>query len=318
MKRLLLLLACLGTFGMNAQVTVFEDSFESYTDFSISGFGGWLTIDLDGLPTYTGGLPDNSPPEAFWPNAHDPQAWMVFNPTAALVSNSTDACTPAGAENRDFNPHTGFKYAASWASVPDDPPLDRNNDWLISPPISLGASNNNVSFWVKQLSTCYGTEIFRVGVYTGSGTPTGTDITPISGFQPVQATTTWEQKTYSLDAYSNQTIRIGIRNISVDAYLLMVDDFLVTSSNLATNDVLSAKFSTYPNPANDIVRLANAENISVNKIEVTDLNGRTVKTMNFTEGPATIEINVADLSSGMYMMNISSDQGKAVKKIIKN
>lgn len=315
MKKILLSALLLSFFGVNAQVTVFEDGFETYEDFAISGFGGWLTIDTDLLDTYIGGLPDGV---ATWPNGGDPQAWMVYNPTLAGVTNSTDAC--AGAlENRNFDARTGLKYASSWASVPPDTGTpDRNDDWLISPPVTLGNTNNNLSFWVKELSTCYDAEQFRVGVYTGTGTPTAGSFVVISGISPVNVTTsTWVEKTYSLAAYNNQTIRIGIRNVGKDHYMLMVDDFLVTSSNLSTNDVFSSKFSTYPNPSNGIVTLSNSDNIRINSINVTDLNGRTVKTITYSDAPADIQINIGDLSAGVYMMNIDSDQGKAVKKIVK-
>ncbi|HEX8562373.1 MAG TPA: T9SS type A sorting domain-containing protein [Flavobacterium sp.] len=316
MKKLLLSAALCCAIGLNAQVTVFEDSFETYEDFAITGFGDWITIDTDGLETYIGGLPDTATES--WTNGGDPQAWMVFNPTAAGVSNSTDACV-GGNENRNFDPRTGAKYAGSWASVPPDAGTpDRNDDWLISPPVTLGTSNNNVSFWVKELSTCYADEQFRVGVYTGSGIPTATQFTVISGIQPVNVnSTSWVQKTYSLAAYNNQTIRIGIRNIGKDHYMLMVDDFLVTSSNLGANDVLASKFATYPNPSNGIVTLSNLENIRVSQIQITDLNGRTVKTLSVSDASADIQVNIADLSAGVYMMNIDSDQGKAVKKIVK-
>ena len=316
MKKLLLSAVLLASIGINAQVTVFEDSFETYEDFAITGFGDWLTIDTDGLPTYIGGLPDGVDT---WPNGGDEQAWMIYTPAMAGVTNSTDPCTAGGDEDRNFNPRTGLKYAGSWASVPPDAGTpDRNDDWLISPPVSLGASNNNVSFWVKALSSCYDPEQFRVGVYVGSGIPTAANFTVISGPTPVNVgNTDWVQKTYSLAAYNNQTIRIGIRNVGKDHYMLMVDDFLVTSSNLATNDVLAAKFSTYPNPANGIVTLSNTDNIIVTQVTVTDINGRTVKTLSYSAAPSDIQINISDLTAGVYMMNISSDQGKAVKKIVK-
>ena len=48
---------------------------------------------------------------------------------------------------------------------------------------------------------------------------------------------------------------------------------------------------------------------------MTDLNGRIVmtKSVNATQG----QIAIGDLATGMYMMKISTDQGVATKKIIK-
>ena len=56
---------------------------------------------------------------------------------------------------------------------------------------------------------------------------------------------------------------------------------------------------------------------SINSIEITDLNGRVVKTVNAIDA-SNAQVNISDLSSGVYMMNITSDKGSVTKKIIKN
>ena len=312
MKKLLLSVFVASSFAANAQLIVFEDSFETYEDFLITGFGDWLTLDIDQFNTYTGGQPDGATP---WPNAGAPQAWMIFNPSTANVTNDA---TGASGETRNFDPKTGAKYAASWASVVEAP--QTNNDFLISPVLNLGASNNELTFWVKSMSDTYGLETFRVYVYAGTGTPTQlSDFTAISGLSNITAPfPVWEQKTYSLNAYSNQAIRVGIRNTGADHYMLMVDDFRVTSANLSVNEVLAGKFSTYPNPSNGIINLTNTESIQVNAISITDLNGRIVKEVKYTDAPENLQVNIADLASGMYLMNISSNAGVTTKKIVRN
>ena len=76
MKKLLLSLLFISGLSSNAQVTVFEDSFETYTNFAITGFGGWQTIDVDLLTTYGVGTGIS------WLNNGAPQAFMVYNPSA--------------------------------------------------------------------------------------------------------------------------------------------------------------------------------------------------------------------------------------------
>lgn len=315
MKKLLLSLFAVTSLSAGAQVTVFEDSFETYEDFAITGFGEWLTIDTDGLNTYTGGLPDGVDP---WPNSGAPQAWMIFNPSVAQVTNDAGPCDASGNEQRNFDPHTGLKYAGSWAGVPDA--VAANNDVLVSPPINLGASNNVVKFWVKQLAhpSCYGTEIFRVGIINAATTPTVfTDFTTISGFSNVAASEVWVEKTYTVPAaWANTQVRFGIQNRSADAYMLMVDDFVVTSSNLATNDLLANRFSVFPNPSSNVINVTSSDAIGVNQIQITDLNGRVVKDVTF-DGVSELQVNISDLTSGMYMMNIMSEEGTAVKKIVR-
>lgn len=82
-------------------------------------------------------------------------------------------------------------------------------------------------------------------------------------------------------------------------------------------NVVAAQFSVFPNPANNVVNIANADNILVNKVTVTDLNGRTVKNVSF-DNVSNVEVNVADLASGLYIMNITSDKGTTTEKFVKN
>ena len=100
----------------------------------------------------------------------------------------------------------------------------------MSPVLSLGVSNNAVSFWVKAMSDTYGPENYNVGVYIGNGTPTsGAEFTLISAASLTAPYAVWTEDTYDLSAYNNQDIRIGIHCISADRYMFMVDDFTATT-----------------------------------------------------------------------------------------
>lgn len=314
MKKLLLSLLFIAGLNANSQVTVFEDSFETYTNFAITNFGNWQTLDLDVLPTYGVGT------SYTWLNNGAPQAFMVFNPSATTppVVNTTTGVAGA-TENTNFTPHTGAKYAACWDAVPSTTGgATANNDFLISPVMTLGGSNNELRFWVKSLSDSYGLESYRVGVYVGSGNPTtSADFTTISGVQPLLAPyTAWEEKIFSLNTYANQTIRIGIRCVSADRYMFMVDDFKVTSSNLKTDDFFSNKFVVYPNPTNNVLTISNSDSILISNIILTDINGRTVKSL-ATENVSELQMNISELNAGLYFLNIETENGTATKKIIK-
>ncbi|WP_169628033.1 T9SS-dependent choice-of-anchor J family protein [Flavobacterium soli] len=288
----------------NAQSVVFEDSFETYDDFLITGIGDWLTIDLDGSTTYSGGGGID------WANEGAAQAFMVFNPTAAQVTNAT-----SGTEVRNFDPKTGLKYMGAWASV-----TPSNNDWLVSPVLNLtGATGSSLSVWVKSMSNSYGLETYKIGVYTGTGTPTtAADFTIISGAANLVAPyPAWAERIQSLAAYDGQNIRIGILCNSNDHYMFMVDDFKVTAATLKVNNNLETSFSVSPNPATTIVNLNNDANILMNEVKVTDINGRTVKSVKLNNVSNT-QVDISDLASGVYLMNVSSDQGTITKKIIKN
>lgn len=78
-------------------------------------------------------------------------------------------------------------------------------------------------------------------------------------------------------------------------------------------------FITYPNPANDFVKIALSENFSeVNEIEalVTDITGRVVKVEDrLTKTGNHFVLETAQLCSGMYLIEIKSGDQKSVKRI---
>lgn len=82
-----------------------------------------------------------------------------------------------------------------------------------------------------------------------------------------------------------------------------------------SNQLTDNSFSVYPNPAINVINFSNTVNAVVKSIELADLNGRVIKSLkiNAPEG----QISVSDLGTGIYMMKITSDQGVAVKKIVK-
>jgi hypothetical protein len=120
-----------------------------------------------------------------------------------------------------------------------------------------------------------------------------------------------------LAAYVGQSnLKIRFYYTGNDADSVSVDDVLV-SGTLGVNEVLSSSFKTFPNPVNNVVTISNSENISLSKVTITDINGRTVKSID-ANNLSEIQINVSDLNAGVYFMNINSEAGKAVKKFIKN
>lgn len=96
-----------------------------------------------------------------------------------------------------------------------------------------------------------------------------------------------------------------------------IDNIAVTGQTASVKNPIASQFSIYPNPATDVINIANADNILVNNVAVVDLNGRTVKSLNF-DGVTEAQVNIADLAAGMYLLNVSSDKGTMTKKIVKN
>ena len=182
-------------------VSSFNDDFESYDDFVLE-FSPWTNIDVDGSDTYGMETID-------WPNEYTPQAFIIFNPSMT---------TPAV---EDIVPHSGDKLAACFAAVPSP----TNDDWLISPQVMV-ENGSEVSFWVKSYTDDYGLERFNVGVSTTDTDPGSFTIISASPYEeaPVED---WTEYTYSLAGYEGEAVYVAIQCVSVDAFILLVDDFSV-------------------------------------------------------------------------------------------
>jgi len=85
---------------------------------------------------------------------------------------------------------------------------------------------------------------------------------------------------------------------------------------LSVNDFVSSKFTIFPNPVTDIVTITNNENIGVEQIKVFDISGKTVKSLRFNN-ENEVQLNLGDFASGMYLLHIKTNEGTAVKKVVK-
>ena len=306
MKKMLFSFLLLSSMGLSAQVTIFEDGFELYDNFIITNIGSWKQIDVDEAPTYgiEVGTPPNTTPVQYQ-NSGYTGSFIIFNKSATnpVVDDAWAA-------------KTGNKVIACFNALvnPQLPKKGPNNDWLISPQLQLGGSGNTLTFWAKSAASNYPNERFKVGVST-TGTAVG-DFTVISTGEYVQTTATWTQYTYNLDAYAGQAVYLSINCISNDQFALLIDDYKVTATTLSTDNFLVDNFSIYPNPTNGIVNIIGKNNAAINSIQITDVNGRIIKNLDMKDVQET-QIDITDLTAGMYFLNIQTDLGSGASKIIK-
>lgn len=85
---------------------------------------------------------------------------------------------------------------------------------------------------------------------------------------------------------------------------------------LSTDNFLAEKFNLFPNPATNVVNITNSENMLVNQIVIYDINGKQLNIQNFNN-EAEIKLNVENLASGTYMLHLQTNEGTAVKKLVK-
>ena len=74
----------------------------------------------------------------------------------------------------------------------------------------------------------------------------------------------------------------------------------------------------YPNPADRIVYLSNPRKLLLNQVEIFDLNGRLIQTVNLNETTeSNIPLNVDTLASAIYWVVIKGEQGRTVRRLLK-
>jgi len=111
---------------------------------------------------------------------------------------------------------------------------------------------------------------------------------------------------------------------STDQYypirFLKVDNILISAVNtlpkLNIVTIDSAKFNLYPNPATNIVNITNNENLVINQIEIYDFSGKLINIQNFNN-ETEIQLNVENLQSNTYILHLQTNEGLAIKKLIK-
>ena len=217
--------------AMKAQTVLFEDSFETYTDFDIANVGNWTLIDVDLKTTY--GFNGVT-----FPNTQVAKSFQVFNSTT-----TTPPLDPTAASN--WTAKTGLKAMVCFAA--DSAPW--NNDWLVSPQVLIPAGGGaKLSFWGKGCDATYGAEKFKVLVST-TGTAVG-DFTAISGVTITPSDAAWHEYTYNLNAYAGQQIHVAIQCTSEDQFGFAVDDFKIISTVIPT---VAPDCPTLSSPANAAV-----------------------------------------------------------------
>jgi hypothetical protein len=93
-----------------------------------------------------------------------------------------------------------------------------------------------------------------------------------------------------------------------------LDDTSLLSS--ITNPSNSNKFTITPNPVKDKVTIENLLN-SIDSIIIYDLKGIEIKKIEVNQSLKNIQVDISDLSKGLYLIKIGSEKKCEIQKIIK-
>ncbi|MFN3756238.1 MAG: T9SS type A sorting domain-containing protein [Flavobacterium sp.] len=95
-----------------------------------------------------------------------------------------------------------------------------------------------------------------------------------------------------------------------------IDNISIVVPTASLPSIESKGISMYPNPAKDILNVTSTNN-SITSTIITDSNGRVIKSFN-ANSSLNFSMDVNDLSVGMYILVISTNDGISASKFIKN
>lgn len=75
-------------------------------------------------------------------------------------------------------------------------------------------------------------------------------------------------------------------------------------------------FGIYPNPTSDIITVQFENSLNVELVSILDISGKKVKELTIKAGVNSLPVDVSNLSSGVYFVNVVSTQGTSTQKLI--
>lgn len=236
-----------------------------------------------------------------------------------ITINSADITWSAGSYETEWTLEYKETTASDWTPV-----LCSTNSY------SLIGLLSNTEYQVRLKAHCSAT---NQSIYTGIVTFT----TQAEGVTYTITASTGDNGT--ITPSGNVTVEEGASQLFTitanNGYL--IEDVLVdnvsqgaissyTFTNVQANHTIFASFAAgidenilqntifiYPNPANDILNVKTTQRFE--KVEITSLLGQLIYSQAITED--NFQINIADLTSGVYFIRLTGDNGMITKKFVK-
>ena len=269
--------------------------FEQCEDFAISGFNpAWRTVDVDG--DYIYGFRDFS-----FPIQIEKAAYIIFNPALTIPSMSNDP---------GIAPHSGERFAACISATGTLNGVARNNDWLISPKLTLPSQDAGMSFFVKAYAD-YEPEIYNVLI---SETDDNLESFKMVGSTREAYADAWTEVNVDLSEYAGKDVYLAIQCVSEDMFVFMLDDIKVSKpvSSVAENAV--AMLSLYPNPATEMIVISSGGS-AIEKVDIYNAAGALVYSSPASDS-SNFRYNVSSLDAGIYFAKVETFDGAKVMRFI--
>lgn len=191
--------------------------------------------------------------------------------------------------------------------------------WFFSRGINLEADDEvHISYYIAKAVLAGAGNVNNLEVTIGTDATVAGQTTTLATFDDYSVTD-YTQQMHTFTAPSSGVYYLGY-HYTAPAHVAnnfggILLDAVSVNSELGIIDLTDSGFVMYPNPVSDVLTISNPGAL-INSIEIVDLNGRIVKTIDYP-GTSELQVNVSDLSAGMYLINTYSGKGLITNKVIK-
>lgn len=209
--------------------------------------------------------------------------WLLISSTGANIS-----------------PNSGVDalISQSWAN---QVALNADN-WYVLPSLAIPSNGARVSWYVSAQDSLYPQEYYEVKVAV-AGTDNYTTL-----FSETLVDAQWHERHFNLSQFNGQNVNIAFRHYSSDMFVIKIDDITVTPG-VGVEDIDNAA-RIYPNPASSHITVEATSAIDL--VEIFNMNGQKIDQV-VVDGNYT-NINTTNLSNGLYLMKIHTENGVSNKK----
>lgn len=310
-KKLHLLVAVLGLFGMsnvNAQTTISFEASEGFTLGDINGQNGW-SVTGDGAGGFISNQEISSTLASDGTQSLKIDEDTAFGPQGSIVMgafyyfsvplNSTHYSIAA---DINFEYTAGIDESAFMMGIAGEISFisqfifDYTGDLAVTT-----IADDDLAFATISNKTWAGNQWYNVKIEVD-----GSTVKYYLNNNLEYTGTVWSNEQF-------EHMRFTHDNWGGAAY---IDNVVITDyDNMGIEDVEKFAYTVSPNPFTDIINVS-VEDKNVQSVYITDMNGRIVKEFNSLQGNE-IHLNASELTAGMYLLNVKADGVTIAKKIIK-
>jgi len=254
----------------------------SQTDSDNDGIGDVCDDGLEVYPPYSTGF-DTASLDPFWKTYKE----RANSSTNVTVSNLYDV-------NNNGNTVKVFSSLYPYKTM------------LISPRLHNLSTSSTISFWAVEPSSYLGP--IEIGFMTDPNNPATFKRLSYADPDTTMGLITLNMSSYNPSYGKNLAILVTGKTI-------YVDDFSYTNSVLSTEDNEMRNFLIYPNPVSSVLSIDSK--VSFDWIKIYDINGRVLRTIASPSNEKQLQLDVSDLSQGIYFIELQSDKIKQTQKFIK-